>query len=75
MGTSGRRGRKPKRKLPPVRPYVRYPPGRFWRLGGPLTSSHEAEARDAERAHQLGPVRRLLLRLLQGSGGPPSPRG
>lgn len=72
MGTSGRRGRKPKHKLPPVPPYVPYPrSGLFWRLGGPLTSEHEAEARRAERARPLGGLGRWIIKIL-GGGRPPS---
>jgi hypothetical protein len=74
MGTSGRRGRKPKKKLPPVPHYERYPRGGFWRLGGPLTSDHEAEARAAARARRPGRIRRLVLKMLGGSGGPTSRR-
>jgi hypothetical protein len=68
MGTSGQR-RKPKRKLPPVRGYVRYPRDGMdmhWRLGGPLSNGHEAEARAAERARKPGRARRLILRMLGG---------
>lgn len=69
MGASGKRPRKPRQKLPPVPNYVRPPRyGRYWRLGGPLTSDHEAEARAAERSKPTGRLGRLVLRLLGGSG-------
>jgi hypothetical protein len=43
--------------------------GLFWRLGGPLTDQHEAEAKAAELAHKPGPVGRLVLKVL-GRGTP-----
>ncbi len=66
MASSGKRPRKPKKKLPPVPKYVRYPrdSGTRWRLGGPLTNAHEAEAKAAERAKQPGKLARLVLRML-----------
>jgi hypothetical protein len=68
MGTSGKRPRKPRTKLPPVPHYVRPPRyGRYWKLGGPLTSDHEAEALAAERSKRPGRLGRLVLRLLGGS--------
>jgi hypothetical protein len=72
MGSSGKRRRKPKKTLPPVPKYVRYPhdSGTRWRLGGPLTSEHEAEARAAELAREPGRIGRMILRLL---GGRPRP--
>jgi hypothetical protein len=73
MGTSGKRGRKPKKKLAPTRPYVRYPRDGMdmhWRLGGPLSSGHEAQARKAARAREPGRLERLVLRIL---GGAPPP--
>jgi hypothetical protein len=66
-----RKQRKPKAKLPSVRRYVRYPAGgrRYWRLGGPLTKEHEAEAaRAAKPPSRLG---RLVLRILGGGKAPP----
>lgn len=67
MSTSRRR-RKPKQKLPPVPDYVRYPrDGMRWRIGGPLTRDHEADALAAERAKPPGRVGRFVLRML---GGP-----
>ena len=75
MGSKGPRRRKPTRRLPPVPDYLPYPkgPGR-WRLGGPLTREHEAEALAAQRARPPGRVGRLVLRLLGGKardGGQP----
>jgi hypothetical protein len=67
MGSSGKRPRKPKKRLPPVPHYVPPPRyGRYWRLGGPLTSDHEAEARAAERARPPGRVGRFVIRVLGG---------
>jgi hypothetical protein len=71
MGTSGRRRRKPKHKLPPLPPYEPYPRGGFWRLGGPLTSEHEAEAREAERERRPGRLGRWITKIL-GGGRPTS---
>jgi len=73
VGNSGQRPRKPKKKLPRVPQYVRYPrDGMRWRMGGPLTKDHEAEALAAERARPPGRIGRLVLRLLGGSPeGPP----
>jgi hypothetical protein len=53
--------------------YVRYTGGgrRYWRLGGPLTRDHEAEAIAARRKRQPGPVGRFVLRVLGGKPGPP----
>ncbi len=68
MGTSGKR-RKPKPKLPPAGRYVRYPRDGLdmhWRLGGPLSNGHEAQARAAERARTPGRARRFVLRILGG---------
>jgi hypothetical protein len=73
VGTSGSR-RKAKRKLPPARRYVRYPRDGLdmhWRLGGPLSNGHEAEARAVERARTPGRMRRFVLRML--GGGPRLP--
>ena len=68
-----KRPRRPKRKLPPVPKYVRYTGGgqRYWRMGGPLTKDHEAEAQAAERSKPSGPLGRLVLRVL---GGKPKPQ-
>jgi hypothetical protein len=66
------RARKPRRHLPPVPDYVSYRGGgrRYWRLGGPLTRDHEAEALAAQRKRPPGRVGRLVLRVL---GGRPPP--
>jgi hypothetical protein len=71
---AGRRRRKPKQKLPPVPDYVQYRGGgrRYWRLGGPLTRTHEKEAL-AQRSRQPGRVGRLVLRVLGQKPGPPPP--
>ncbi len=68
-----KRARKPRPKLPPVPHYVRYRGGgrRYWRLGGPLTSDHEAEARAAQAAKPPGRLGRLVLRVLGGPKEPP----
>ena len=68
-----KRRRKPKRTLPPVPDYVRYTGGgrRYWRLGGPLTKDHEAEAKAAQAARPPSRLGRLVLRIL--GGGKPSP--
>ena len=68
MGTSGdKHRRKPRRQLPRVPKYVRPPnAGRYWRLGGPLTADHEAEALAAERAKKPGRIGRFVLRMLGG---------
>jgi hypothetical protein len=68
--------RKPKAKLPPVPRYVRSSGGgrRYWRLGGPLTRDHEAEARAAQAAKPPGRLGRLVLRLLGGGQGKAPPR-
>ena len=75
MGASGKRRRKPKKKLPPTRKYVRYPRdglNMHWRLGGPFSRGHEAEARAAERARKPGRMRRLVVRILGGARIPPT---
>lgn len=65
MGSSGPRRRKPRAPLPPLPHYVPYPrAGRYWRLGGPLTRDHEAEALAAERARRQSRVGRWVLRWL-----------
>jgi hypothetical protein len=65
--------RKPAKKLPPVPKYTRMPKGgtRYWRIGGPLTSDQEAEARAARRAKPQGRLGRFVLRLLGGKRVPP----
>ncbi|HEX4434717.1 MAG TPA: hypothetical protein VH012_07800 [Acidimicrobiales bacterium] len=65
--------RKPKRPLPPVPDYVRYSGGgrRYWRLGGPLTKDHEAEAKAARAAKPPSRLGRLVLRVLGGKAAPP----
>ncbi len=69
-----RKRRKQKAKLPPVPDYVRYTGGgrRYWRLGGPLTKDHEAEAKAARAAKPPGRLGRLVLRVLGGGKGPPT---
>jgi hypothetical protein len=73
-GTKGKRPRKPRQRLPPVPRYVRYSGGgrRYWRLGGPLTKEHEAEAKAARAAKPPGRLGRLVLRVL--GGGKAAPR-
>ena len=68
-----KRPRKPRAKLPPVPDYVRYTGGgrRYWRLGGPLTKDHEAEAKAAQAAKSPGRLGRLVLRVLGGKEPPP----
>jgi hypothetical protein len=68
-----RKQRRQKAKLPPVPDYVRYTGGgrRYWRLGGPLTKDHEAEAKAAQAAKPPGRLGRLVLRVL--GGGKPTP--
>jgi hypothetical protein len=68
-----RKQRKPNAKLPPVRPYVRYAGGgrRYWRLGGPLTKEHEAEAKAARAAKPPSRLGRLVLRILGAGKAPP----
>jgi hypothetical protein len=75
-GAKRKRTRKPRRKLPPVPRYVRYSGGgrRYWRLGGPLTEDHEAEAKAAQAAKPPGRLGRLVLRVLGGGKAPPPPR-
>ncbi len=68
MGSSGNRPRKPKQRLPRIPKYVPYPKyGIRWRLGGPLTADHEAEAIAAQRAKKPGRVGKFVLRILGGS--------
>jgi hypothetical protein len=66
MARKGKGPRKPKQKLPPVPDYVRYTGGgrRYWRLGGPLTRTHEKEALAAQRSRQPGRLGRFVLRVL-----------
>ena len=59
-----------------MRHYVKPPrSGVYWKLGGPLTSDHEAEAKAeaktkaAERRLRTGPMSRLL-RVLGRRGAP-----
>ncbi len=68
--------RRPRQKLPPVPKYVRYSGGgrRYWRLGGPLTTEHEAEALAARSAKPPGRLGRLVLRVLGGKPKPDPPR-
>jgi hypothetical protein len=75
QGANGKQRRKPKRTLPPVPKYVRYSGGgrRYWRIGGPLTKDHEAEAKAARAAKPPGRLGRLVLRVL-GGGKPAPPR-
>ena len=75
MARSGKRRRKPQRKLPPVPKYVRYTGGgrRYWRLGGPLTRDREAEALAAQRKRPPSRIGRFVLRVL-GGGKPGAPR-
>ncbi|HEX4163551.1 MAG TPA: hypothetical protein VHZ05_13695 [Acidimicrobiales bacterium] len=74
MGRKGKRPRTPSKKLPPVPDYVRYTGGgrRYWRLGGPLTRTHEKEALTAQRSRPPGRVGRLVLRVLGQKPEPPS---
>ncbi len=74
MGNKGRRPRKPSQKLPPVPDYVRYTGGgrRYWRLGGPLTRTHEMEALAAQRRRPPGRLGRFVLRVLGHKPGPPA---
>jgi hypothetical protein len=74
MGIKGKRPRKPTQKLPPVPDYVRYTGGgrRYWRLGGPLTRTHEKEALAAQRNRPPGRWGRFVLRVLGHKPGPPA---
>jgi hypothetical protein len=73
QGANRKQRRKPKRSLPPVPNYVRYSGGgrRYWRLGGPLTKDHEAEAKAAQGAKPPGRLGRLVLRILGGGRAAP----
>ena len=74
-GAKRKRRRKPKATLPPVPRYVRYAGGgrRYWRLGGPLTRDHEADAKAAQAAKAPGRLGRVVLRVLGGAKAPPPP--
>ena len=74
MGRKGKRPRTPSKKLPPVPDYVRYTGGgrRYWRLGGPLTRTHDKEALAAQRSRPSGRVGRFVLRVLGQKPEPPS---
>lgn len=74
MTPKGKRRRKPKQKLPPVPDYVRYTGGgrRYWRLGGPLTRTHEKEALAAQRSGEPGRLGRFVLRVLGQKPRPPA---
>ena len=73
QGPNRKQRRKPKRPLPPVPDYVRYTGGgrRYWRLGGPLTRDHEAEAKAAQAAKSPSRLGRLVLRILGGGKAAP----
>jgi hypothetical protein len=71
MAQSGRRPRKPKRRLPRVPDTVRYPGMSRFPKNDRLTRGHEAEARAAQRARQPRALGRLVLRLLGGKPRPP----
>ena len=74
QGANRKQRRKPKRSLPPIPKYVRYSGGgrRYWRLGGPLTKDHEAEAKAARAAKPPSRLGRLVLRVLdRGKATPP----
>jgi hypothetical protein len=74
VSANGKRRRKPAHKLPPVPDYVRYRGGgrRYWRLGGPLTRTHEKEALEAQRSRPPGRLGRFVLRVLGQKPGPPT---
>ena len=74
MAPKGKGRRKPKQTLPPVPDYVRYTGGgrRYWRLGGPLTRTHEKEALAAQRSRPPGRLGRFVLRVLGQKPGPPA---
>jgi hypothetical protein len=74
MGSTGKRPRKPTQKLPPVPDYVSYTGGgrRYWRLGGPLTRTHEKEALTAQRKRPPGRFGRFVLRVLGHKPDPPA---
>ncbi|HSZ36271.1 MAG TPA: hypothetical protein VK773_04190 [Acidimicrobiales bacterium] len=74
MGRKGKRPRDSAQKLPPVPDYVRYTGGgrRYWRLGGPLTRTHEKEAIAAQRSRPPSRLGRFVLRVLGYRQGPPT---
>lgn len=74
MGRKDKRQGKPSKKLPPVPDYVHYTGGgrRYWRLGGPLTRTHEKEALAAQRSRPPGRVGRFVLRVLGQKPEPPA---
>jgi hypothetical protein len=74
MAKRSKQPRKPRQKLPPVPDYVRYTGGgrRYWRLGGPLTRTHEKEALEAQRSRPPGRLGRFVLRVLGGKQEPPA---
>jgi hypothetical protein len=74
MGRKGKQSRKPTQKLPPVPDYVRYTGGgrRYWRLGGPLTRTHEKEALAARQSRPPGRLGRFVLRVLGQKPDPPA---
>lgn len=74
MAPKGKARRKPKQTLPPVPDYVRYTGGgrRYWRLGGPLTRTHEKEALAAQRSRPPGRLGRFVLRVLGQKPEPPA---
>jgi hypothetical protein len=74
MTSGGKRPRKPRRPLPPVRRYVKPPrSGVYWKLGGPLTSDHEAEAKAKAKAAERRRRPGRMSRLLRGLGGRGAP--
>ena len=73
MAPSGRRPRKPRRRLPRVPDTVRYPGMSRFPKNDRLTRGHEAEALAAQRARPPGALGRLILRLLGGKPDPPQP--
>jgi hypothetical protein len=74
MPRKGKGARKRPPKLPPVPDYVRYTGGgrRYWRLGGPLTRTHEKETLAAQRRRQPGRLGRFVLRVLGHRPDPPA---
>jgi hypothetical protein len=73
VGSTGKKARKPRQPLPRIPKYMRYPrDGMRWRLGGPLTRDHEAEALAAERSRSPGRLGRFVLRVLGGRDRPGS---
>jgi hypothetical protein len=71
MASSKKRPRKPKHPPPPVAHYVRPPrSGIYWKLGGPLTSNKEAEAKAALQRRPPGRVRQWATRVMGGRSNP-----